>query len=121
MKLARLKILITGYLIGIMFFYSVAVFELPKWAFIYYSWDKLLDGGVFAWAALYDLSKQPIRPVIKPIFLFSVIRFLWEVVSYFTGVSINNEWVVALLFLILLCVIALITFIEFDKHEKHFP
>ncbi len=111
-----LHIAIVLYLLGLLTFYTVAVFDTSIWNFIYFLWCKLVD--TLVWGAFYYLAKNE-RKIIKPIFALSIVRLTWEIVSYITGVSVNNSLAVAICFMVLTCVIIILSVREFRKVAKH--
>lgn len=99
------------YIVGLLLFYTNGTFHIIDglWDKIYFAWDKMAFGGFLLWGALYQ-AKKDYRPVLAPIFIFSIIRFLVLIGCYITGVYKNNPWVVAGLFLILTIVTGILCF-----------
>lgn len=98
-----LRILILVFLIGLLIFYKSALFGTRTWDWMYYFWDK--GCNVLAFWTIYLLVKDGYRKIVAPVLVFSIIRFTWEVASYFTKITVNNSQAVAALFIILVCVI----------------
>lgn len=89
------------YVLGLLVFYVFAIFNTPAWGIVYFSWSKVADCGFLFWLALfYILPKE--RSVIKWLLYFSVVRLVWDFQSFFTGLGVNNESWMAILFLMLL-------------------
>lgn len=104
------------YIGGLMLFYLVAVFDTYVWDIVYFGWSKICDASVLAWLVIYHLVKPSIyQLLVRPILVFSFIRAGWDVVSFFTGVGVNNSVVVALLFL---GVLSAITYVEVIQQRK---
>lgn len=89
---------IAGYLIGILTFCLFALFDQPIWVSIYAIWRSLFGASLFGWYALYKISGR--RELIAPMIMFAGLVFVWEIISIFTGLYINNEPVVALFFIL---------------------
>lgn len=114
-----LKVTIVFYIVGLLTFYTFAVFDTRAWDIAYFGWAKGCDVGILAWAAIYYSLKMEQRDVVKWMFWFSVVRLLCDVQSVFTGVGVNNEWLVAALFLVLVLVLCYLTITEFKKIKKY--
>lgn len=109
--------LIVVYIGGLMWCYTSATFGRPFDDLIYHLWVKFTD--LMVWVSFYNILKGETRNLVRWLMLFSAIRFLWEPVSYFTGLSVNNQWAVAALFLALIGVISYLSFREFKKISKY--
>lgn len=94
-----IKIVISLYLVGLCIFYTAAIEHSRPWALAYYLWDKSVGGGFMLWYCIHFLYSH--KMITRPIVLFSLVRFIWELVSALTGISVNNSAIVAVLFLIL--------------------
>lgn len=94
-----LKAAIAIYLVGLLVFYTLAVDNIPAWRGSYYLWDKMCGGGWLLWYVIYINCKE--RQIVAPVLWFSVIRFIWEIVSLITGITVSNEWAIAIMFIIL--------------------
>jgi hypothetical protein len=97
-----LRVAISLYLTGLLMFYSFAAFEITYWSWLYYGWDKLFGCSALLWYVVLIHTKE--KHLVKPVFVFSIIRFLWEIMSYFTGVTVSNEIAIAVLFILLIAV-----------------
>lgn len=98
-----LTVAISAYVMGLLVFYVCAAFDMYYWYIIYFGWSKLFDCGLFFWLSIYYILPKE-RKVIKWLLYFSVIRFLWDIQSFFTGLGVNNEVWMAILFLVLLLI-----------------
>ena len=100
-----IRIAAAWFILGLLFFYTGGVFDkynsLPNW--IYYWWDKGLV--VLLWLGIYFVAYDRLRRPLKPIIIFSIIRLVWDIVSFSTGVSIANSQAMSLLFLLLTLVV----------------
>jgi len=103
---------------GLLFFYTAAAFDayngLPNW--IYYFWNKGLD--FMKWVVIYKLVDGRMRWVVKPVLIFALIRFIWDIVSYFTGLKVNNSVVVAILFMLLVTIFFYLFLKELIKWQR---
>lgn len=100
-----IKIFIVGYLIGLLVFYTFAAFHQPVWAIVYYLWDKSVGGGFIGWAVIYKYAKD-YRVYTAYTLLLATIRFVWEIISAITGLSVNNSWAVSILFIATVLIIS---------------
>lgn len=114
-----LKILISGYIVGLLTMYAMGVFGVTMWDYGYYWWDAVFGNSIFGWLVVYNLVKQDKKAVIKPLVYFSIARMAWDVLSYFIDVSVNTEWGVTVLFLCLVLVVSFFCFREFKKLNKY--
>lgn len=108
-----IAIALAWYLTGLIVFYSLGQLSVDYWAEAYYIWDKAKD--VFFIAAIHQIVRAR---AVYWILLFSIIRLIWEIFSSITGVSINNEKAVAVLFLILAIICLVILLSESIKWRK---
>lgn len=109
-----MKVAISWYVLGLLVFYFAATFDTRLWDWAYYLWDK--GFAVLVWYAIYRLSKER---VVIPVLVFSILRLIWEIISYFTGVSVNNTRAIAIGF-VLLCAICLYqTYKECSRENLH--
>lgn len=96
-----LSVAIYIYVLGLLAFYVFAIFNTLAWDIVYFAWNKTGDCGFIFWLALfYILPKE--RKVIKWLLYFSGVRLIWDFQSFFTGLGVNNELWMAILFLLLL-------------------
>jgi hypothetical protein len=111
MGVVLVKAAVALYCLCLLAFYLMGSFSyyhaLPDW--LYYWWATFCGGSFLSWTVIYVLMPLPHRHNVASIVLFSAIRFLWDVISYFSGLSINNGQVVAFLFLILIVVMSVLT------------
>jgi len=88
----------------------MAVDHNSTWAWAYYIWDKSAGGGCLTWYCIYKLYYR--KNVVLPVVAFSFIRFIWEIISACTGITVNNEIAIAVLFLALVVVTGYLTLNE---------
>jgi len=69
-------------------------------AAIYYLWDKAKD--VLLIACIYGMIAVKYRWILQPVLIYSIIRFIWEIISILTGWDINHPPTVKLLLTIIL-------------------
>lgn len=118
-----LKVLIWCYVFGLLTFYVYALFGTKAWDIAYFAWAKVADCGILAWSVIYFNSEGVRKRMVQPLFIFSFVRLAADIQSYFTGVGVNNEFAVALIFLILIVVTGVLVFMRgtatpnfFNKH-----
>ncbi len=112
-----IKAAILLYLVPLFLFYTIFLFGLDYYDWIYYVWDKGAGGSVISWYAIYLLCKKH-EPQVAAVFVFSLIRFLWDIISRFTSISAQSNWTVSLLFIILTIVTGYICFHPNNKFIK---
>lgn len=110
-----LQLFLIWFLIGMTVFYHMADFSQPVWSHIYYLWDKGKD--VLIMAALIALAPR-LKKFVLPVFVFSIIRFLWEVAAWVINEDINNSKVIDYLFLLCLGVYLWIFIKESKEWQK---
>lgn len=113
-----LRLLIWCYIFGLLTFYTYAVFDTRAWDIVYFGWSKIGDCGILAWIVIYYNGNKALRKVIKPLLVFSFIRLAVDVQSFFTGIGVNNEWLVALVFLLLIVSMGILVFIRESKFYR---
>jgi uncharacterized Tic20 family protein len=112
-----IKAAMLAYLFGLLAFYVLARFGVDVWDWGYYIWDKAAGGSVLVWWALMK-SNNRYRKQIKMVLMFSMLRFVWEVVSFFTGLSVNNVVAVSVLFIVIVTVISYLCLHENGRLSK---
>jgi len=90
-------------IIGLLTFTALATFEVENWGRAYALWDKGKD------CLLLYLAWQAFGRLLLPVFVFVCVRLGWDVVSWVTGISINNSIVVGIFFLIYLAYVCIKT------------
>lgn len=95
----RLKIFIALYMLGNVVFTMFADFDNQVWCDIYYVWQNLSFGGVFAWAAIYSKVKGVDKEQVKWVGVYSVFIFLWNLVALFVNLDVNNHVAVMVAFI----------------------
>jgi len=113
-----LWIAIALYVAGLLTFYIFAVFGERAWDIAYFGWAKAFDCGVIFWAVIFYGSNYVVRKRVLWLYIFSIIRFIGDIQSFFTGIGVNNEKVVAFLFLSLLSIAAYLSFLPDTKVGK---
>lgn len=93
------SISIAVYLVGLLVFYTSAVFDTLVWDIVYFSWSKIADCGLLMWSFLFFYLRGEMKRIVRPLFLFSILRFICDIQSWFSGIGVNNNIIVALLFL----------------------
>lgn len=111
-----LSVAITVYIMGLLTFYVAASFNTKLWDIAYFGWDKVADCGILFWWFLYSIPQY--KRIVKWLFVFSIIRFIFDVQYVFTGISVNNEVLVAFLFLILIIIVGVLTLREGARADR---
>jgi len=91
-----IKFTIFWIIIGLLTFTCLATFEAENWQRAYALWDKGKD------CLLLYLAWQGFGRMVLPILVFVGIRFIWDIISWITGIGINNSYAVGVFFLIYL-------------------
>lgn len=91
------RLLIALIVVGLLVFTGLAMFQFEGWVRAYGLWDKAKD--FLAVLLIYDLSNKRYAKLFKPVLILLFIRLGWEVISWITGVNINNSYVVGGLFI----------------------
>lgn len=86
------------YIVGMLVFYRWGQLN-TNWYEYYYIWDKSKD--VLFLIGIYYLVPRWFRLAVVPVIIFSLVRLLWQIISTFTGLNINNTKVIGWLFVIL--------------------
>lgn len=102
------------YVIGLLIFYVWGIFN-QGWYEYYYLWDKGKDLLIFI--ALFQPDKR-LKTAIVPVIVFSLIRFLWQLISSVTGLDINTPKITDYLFTLLALVCSYLTLKELLKWHK---
>jgi hypothetical protein len=93
-----MKLTIAFIVIGLLVFTGFATFHIEGWVRGYALWDKGTH-LLLAWLVL-DFSKKRYEKLFKPVFYLLAVRFCWEIISWLSGININNNIVVGILFII---------------------
>jgi len=99
------KYAIAVYVVGLLFFYTLADFNIELHTIAYYIWDKGKD--TLFLLALYSLLIN-CKKVIKPVLIFSIIRLSWDIISRTTNIDLNHYQAVNLMLGSLLLISTLI-------------
>lgn len=106
---------IVVYMIGLLIFYVWGVFN-TGWYEYYYLWDKGKDFIMFI--VLYQPENRKMKAAILPVVIFSIIRFLWQLISSVTGLDINIPIITDYLFILLASVCSYLMLKELIKWHK---
>jgi multisubunit Na+/H+ antiporter MnhG subunit len=77
-----------------------ATFGLPLWDDVYYLWQAILLSLCFG--TILTLLPNENKWIIKPVFYYSLIKVVWEVLSLTTDIDINHPQAVNTAFLVLI-------------------
>lgn len=111
-----IRIIAMWYLIGLLVFVSLSCFHLDYAVWAYYGWDKGKD--ILLFLAILSLVKKKEQFPVKCMLGYSIIRFVWEIISYCTGLSIANNTGIGVLFLALLIIITILIINDLKKEYK---
>jgi hypothetical protein len=95
-------IAIGWYITGLMIFLTTGLLDYNGFYPYYYLWDKAKD-VIFLAAILRPIPFKE-RWAVKPILIYAIIRFVWEIIVTVTGWKINDVKAMAILFLAMLAV-----------------
>jgi len=93
-----MRLTVAFIVMGLLTFTGFAMFDVENWARAYALWDKGKDCLLLF--CLVNYSAKKYSQLVKPIFYLSIMRLVWDGISWVTGLNINNTKVVGLLFLI---------------------
>jgi hypothetical protein len=113
-----LAVTISGYIIGLFVFYLFASFGQRAWDMSYFGWAKIFDVGLLMWAYLYFNGSTSMRKLAKWLYYFAVLRFVFDIQTFFTGVGVNNEPFVAILFVCLIVLASILLIRDNGKPTK---
>ncbi len=100
-----IKVAVIGYTVLHLFFYSCSYcMSDSRYWMPYYIIDEIVGGGIILWWFVFQNTKDFKVPAFS-LFVFSVIRCIWNVACYITGVNASNTKWTAILFIFLLPVI----------------
>jgi hypothetical protein len=87
---------IAFYVLGLLVFTTMATFGVNYWDSIYFIWDKAKD-SIFLFT-IWQFSKKKYHNTMRPVFILSLVRLLWDFVANLTGIYVNNTLAVGILF-----------------------
>lgn len=93
--------LIFFYILGYLVFLTHGELDTHLWSNTFHLWRNICFGGSLSWAALYYIGDKKVKAKAKWMFCFSLCLVGWEIVHIITGIRINDERAVFVLFLIL--------------------
>lgn len=96
-----IKSFVAIYVTGMLTFTTFADFDSEVWVRVWAIWQNAAYGSCLAWASLFYALKGKEREVVRWLFYYSAVLFIWEIASFWTGLSIDNEYAVAIVFGIL--------------------
>lgn len=96
-----MKLIIIIHILGLFIFNLMGLIGSHEWETIYYLWDKSVGAGFLIWVLLYNFCTKDKKWMIKPVMILAAVRFVWQMLVYFTGWDINNQWWLALFFVLL--------------------
>lgn len=100
-----IRVAIIGYTLLQGFFYSCSsCMQDNRYWMPYYIIDEIIGGGFILWYFVYKNSKDFKIPAFA-LFVFSVIRCLWNIWCYIMGINASNTKWTAILFFCLLPVV----------------
>lgn len=96
---------VTFIVAGFLFFLTIGKDESIYYA-TYFLWDKMKD--VLLLFCILNLMPKEFRWIVKHLLFYCIIRLLWEIISTFTNIGINNQKAVTVLFTILITGVAVL-------------
>ena len=115
-----IRVLVSVFCAWLMICYLFLAFKswdsVPSW--LYYIWDKSFGAGFIMWLCLYKNVKFNDRYVVAPVVIFSFIRLLLDIFSFFTGVTAYNQYRIGVLFLFLTIVFYVLTLSRSNVFHK---
>lgn len=110
-----IAISVMWYMAGLFLFYHMADFSKIEWQSAYYIWDKAKD-LLFVSALLYNFKRMKLSLTV--VFIFCVIRLLWEIVANITSTDINNSKVIDWIFVAFMIIWFVATIKELIEWQK---
>lgn len=99
-----IKIVILGYWVMLMVSYGTT-WTSKEWFWPYFwCWDQMFGGGVLLWLIAFRYSKKYSIPAFLT-FLFSSIRFSWNVYCYTHNINPADTWTTVWLAILLVPII----------------
>jgi len=110
-----IKVAIIGYTVMLVFAYSCdSCMMNPKWWQPYYIWDQAFGGGFILWHHAFKKSVKYKMPLFC-LFVFSVIRCLWNISCLIMKVNpADTNWTIVLFF----CLLPVIYFTLFTPNGR---
>lgn len=103
------------YIIGLLILYTWGQFN-QGWYEYYYLWDKGKD--LLFFIGIHCLIENRYKWAVKPVIFFSIIRFVWQIISSITEWNINNVKIVGWLFIVLALICSFLTLKELIKWHR---
>lgn len=111
-----LNISLIWYAVGITVCWILIFTSVQHWADVYYIWDKSKD-VLLMLVILYLIPRHRILPTAF-VFVYTILRLLWEIVSIIIQADINTHWGANILFLIMAVCLAIYLLIDIRKRWK---
>jgi hypothetical protein len=92
-----IKLSIFWIVFGLILFTTCAVFDQQIWARGYAIWDKAKD--LILIGLLVQFTRKKYGNVFIPVFYLILLRLVWDLISWGTGLSVNNPKAVGILFI----------------------
>lgn len=113
-----LNLLIAIYLGGLLIFSLIANFNTPFWDNSFFIWQSISECGWLVWLAIFDIGNKFVKEKVKWVLIFSSLKFLWEIISLITKVSINDSTAVTFTFVSIVILMSYLTFWQQNKANK---
>lgn len=85
-----INILAALYIAANLIFSASAVFDTKWWDAIYFWYQDTAGAGWLVWLWIY-LREREYRGRTLPVFIYSILIFIWDILSYITGWGVNNQ------------------------------
>lgn len=116
----RLDIAIALYVMGYCVFTTAAYFDIyHEWDTAYFIWSSFAHGGLVIWWALYGLVPKSRKIDVGIVCGLAASLCIWEVVSWLSGIDINNEIAVLVEFLGAIVVFTYYLYAYFKEKFKY--
>lgn len=99
MRLLQYSIAI--HVVGLFIFNLLGLVHLYYWQTLYFLWDKSVGAGFLIFLVLLKYVPTGYKWIIRPVLILSAVRFIWQLIIYFTKWDVNNQWWLALFFVCL--------------------
>lgn len=96
---------VSFFMVGMFIFYTWGQVN-NEWHEWYFLWDKSKD--LLLLTSIYLVSSKPYKFGLICVVIFATIRFIWQIISYFTGANINNTVAIGWLFITLALIVSLV-------------
>lgn len=114
-----INICITLYVAANLIFtaYRFGFHERPWMVYTYFISMESASAGCLVWFMLF-ISVKPYRVQILPVFLYSIFIFIWDIISFITGIGVNHPIVTGIFFGLGALIVAYFAYLDIKKKAK---